>query len=68
VFVRLASFNLKLQLDKCEFLRNDVLYLGLRLTSKGLLPDESKLGAVKEFPIPNTTKKRKGFLGLAGYY
>jgi hypothetical protein len=33
-----------------------------------LLPDKSKLYAVKEFPIPNTTKKRKGFLGLAGYY
>jgi hypothetical protein len=33
-----------------------------------LLPDESKLSAVKEFPIPNTTKKRKGFLDLAGYY
>ena len=39
-----------------------------RLTCKGLLPDESKLSAVKEFPVPNTTKKRKGFLGLAGYY
>jgi len=44
------------------------LYLEHRLTCKGLLPDESKLSAVKEFPIPNTTKKRKGFLGLAGYY
>jgi hypothetical protein len=38
------------------------------LTCKGVLPDESKLSAVKEFPIPNTTKKLKGFLGLAGYY
>jgi hypothetical protein len=31
-----------------------------------LLPDELKLSAVKEFPIPNTTKKLKGFLGFAG--
>ena len=68
VFARLRSYNLKLQHDKCEFLIKEVLYLGHRLTCKGLLPDESKLSAVKEFPIPNTTKKLKGFLGLAGYY
>jgi hypothetical protein len=68
VFARLRSYKLKRQIDKCEFLRNEVLYLGFRLTSKGLLPDESKLNAVKEFPIPNTTKKLKGFVGLAGNY
>jgi len=49
-------------------LRKEVLYLGHRLTCKGLLPDEAKLSEVKKFPIPNTTKKLKGFLGLDGYY
>jgi hypothetical protein len=68
IFARLRSYNLQLQPEKCEFLRNYVLYLGYRLTSNGVLPEESKLIAVKEFPIPNTTKKHKGFLGLAGYY
>ena len=51
VFARLRSYNLKLQPDKCELLRKEVLYLGHRLTCKGLLPDESKLSAVKKFPI-----------------
>ena len=68
MFARLKSYNLKLHPDKCEFLRKDVLYLGHRLTSEGLLPDESKLSAVKEFPIPNTKKELKAFLGLEGYY
>jgi hypothetical protein len=68
VFARLRSYNLKLQPDKCEFLRKEVLYLGHLLTCKVLSPDESKLSAVKEFPIPTNTKKLKGFLGLAGYY
>jgi len=63
VFARLRSYNIKLQPDKCEFLRKEVLYLGHRLTCGGLLLDESKLSPVKEFPIPNTTKKLKGFLG-----
>jgi hypothetical protein len=39
IFARLRSCNLKLQPDKCEFLRKEVLYLGHRLTYKGLLPD-----------------------------
>jgi hypothetical protein len=34
VFARLRSYNLKLQSDKCEFLRKEVLYLGHRLTCK----------------------------------
>jgi hypothetical protein len=68
VFARLRSYNLKLQPDKCKFLRREVLYLGHHLTCNGLLPDKSKLSAVKEFPIHTTTKKRKGFLGIAGYY
>jgi len=68
VFARLRLYNLKLQPYKCEFLRKEVLYLGHRLTCNGLLPNESKLSAVKEFPIPSTTKKLKEFLGLAGYY
>jgi hypothetical protein len=45
-----------------------VLYLRHHLTCNGLLPDKSKLNAVKEFPVPTTTKELKGFLGLAGYY
>ena len=63
VFARLRSYNLKLQPDKCEFFRKKVLYLEHPLTC-----NDSKVSAVKEFPIPNTTKKLKGFLGLAGYY
>ena len=43
------------------------MYLGHRLTCESLLPDESKLSAVKEFPIPNTTKRLTCFLGLAVY-
>ena len=39
VFARLRLYNLKLQPDKCEFLRKEVMYLGHRLTSEGLLPD-----------------------------
>ena len=68
VFARLRVHKLKLQPDKCEFLRKEVTYLGHRLTTKGLLPDFDKVHAMKEFPTPTNTCQLKGFLGLSGYY
>ncbi|XP_043488078.1 uncharacterized protein LOC122515007 [Polistes fuscatus] len=60
--------NLKLQPDKCEFLRREVAYLGHIIGENGVKPDPKKLKAVKEFPRPNNIKSIRQFLGLAGYY
>jgi hypothetical protein len=68
VFARLRMHNLKLQQDKCKFLRKEVTYLGHKLTTQGLFPDSDKVKVVKEFPVPSNTRQLKGFLGLAGYY
>nr|XP_034195210.1 uncharacterized protein LOC117611386 [Osmia lignaria] len=65
---RLREFGLTLQIDKCEFLRKEVTYLGHILTENGVKPDPRKLQAVKEFPIPKTQKNVQQFLGLTGYY
>ena len=57
VFARLRIHNLKLQPDKCEFLRKEVTYLGHKLTTQGLLPDSEKVAAVKKFPTPTNTRQ-----------
>jgi len=68
VIARLRIHNLKLQRDKCEFLRKEFTYLGHKLTTQGLFPDPDKVRAVREFPILTNTRYLKGFFGLAGYY
>jgi hypothetical protein len=68
VFDRMRQRNLKLQPDKCEFLRKEVSVLGHVIGQKGVRPDEKRLKVVKDYPEPKTTTERKGFLGLAGYY
>ncbi|CAI6355228.1 unnamed protein product [Macrosiphum euphorbiae] len=68
VFERLRISNLKLQPDKCNFLKRECVYLGHVITKDGIKPDERKLKAVVEFPIPTTVKNIKSFLGLSGYY
>jgi len=60
---------LKLQLDKCEFLRKEIAYLGHIIGSDGVRPDPNKINAVFKFPIPRNQKNIKQFLGLlVGYY
>jgi transposase InsO family protein len=65
---RLRAANLRLQPDKCEFLRKEVTYLGHVIGEAGVKPDPNKIKAVKSFPRPKNAKNVKQFLGLAGYY
>lgn len=65
---RLRAANLKLQPDKCEFLRPEVMYLGHIIGRDGVRPDPKKVEAVQNFPRPENPKTIKQFLGLAGYY
>lgn len=68
IFDRLRGSNLKLQPDKCNFLRKEIVYLGHVINEKGISPDPSKISAVSTFPVPKTVTQIKSFLGLAGYY
>lgn len=68
VFSRLRNSNFKIQIDKSEFLRKEVQYLGHIITPEGVKPNPEKILSVKEFPIPKTAKEIKSFLGLIGYY
>lgn len=68
VFDRIRNFNLKLQPEKCEFLRKEVAYLGHVISENGVQPNPEKTKAVSEFPIPQSPKDIKSFLGLVSYY
>jgi len=68
VLQRLREHNLKLQIDKCEFLRKEVTYLGYIIFENGILPDPAKLSAVKNFLTLKKIKDVQSFIGLAGYY
>jgi len=56
VLQRLRKHNLKLQVEKCAFLRKEVTYLGHIISEDGILPDPAKVSAVKDFPIPKKVK------------
>ncbi|KMQ91307.1 enzymatic polyprotein endonuclease reverse [Lasius niger] len=62
VLRRLRENNLKLQPEKCEFLRKEVTYLEHIITENGISPDPSKLEAVKNFPTPSKVKDVQAFI------
>ena len=68
VFERLQEQNLKLKPSKCEFFRDQVLYLGHIVSQAGIQTDPAKIEAVKSWPIPQCTKDVRKFLGFTGYY
>lgn len=68
IFNRLRDAGLKIQLDKSEFIKREVAYLGHIVTPEGVKPNPGKIKAIKGYPIPKTTKEIKSFLGLLGYY
>lgn len=68
VFQRLREVELKLQPDKCEFLKPELEYLGHLVTAEGIKPNPQKIEAIKNFKNPKTVTDIKSFLGLTGYY
>ena len=68
LFTRLRDANLKLQPDKCDFLRTEVAYLGHVIGRDGVKPNPEKIIAIKKFPKPTTVRGIRQFLWLSGYY
>lgn len=60
--------HLTLKLSKCRFFETSVNYLGYKISSQGIQPDETKVLAVKNFPIPRNIHEVRQFLGLTGYF
>lgn len=68
IFDRFRRCQLKIQLDKSEFLKKEAEFLGHVVTPDGIKPNPRKLEAIRKYPIPKTTREIKSFLGLIGYY
>lgn len=64
----LRENNLTLKLSKCRFFDNTITYLGYEISANGIRPNEHKILAVKDFPVPQNVHEVRQFLGLAGYF
>jgi hypothetical protein len=68
VLETLRSNQLFVKQSKCSFGATSVAYLGHVILADGVAMDNSKVEAVSSWPVPQSTRGLRGFLGLAGYY
>ena len=64
VFELCREHDLKLHPEKCSFFMNEVTYLGHKCTDKGILPDDSKYSAIKNYPTPTDADSAKRFVAF----
>ena len=55
-------------MDKCNFLKKHIQYLGHNITGSGIKPVLEKIESIKSMPAPTNPTEVKQFLGLVGYY
>ncbi len=63
----LSKRNLRLKPEKCEFLREEVDFLGFVVGRRGIRMDPENLRAVGEWKPPTKVKEVQAFLGLMNY-
>lgn len=68
IFLALREARLKVQIDKCNFLRKETQFLGHVLTAQGVRPNPEKVSIIRELRIPKSAKQIKSFLGVTGFY
>lgn len=68
VLSKLKQANLTINLEKSQFFRSQLKYLGYVVDSSGLRTDPEKVQAILNYPTPSSRKDVKRFLGTATWY
>ena len=67
-FQILEEHNLKVNLEKCEFGRDSVNYLGHVISEQGATPGHDKTEAIRRAQPPTTIRAVKSFIGLCNFF
>ena len=68
LFEKLLSHGLLINLEKCEFGRTHLDFLGHRIDKTGARPLATKVDAIRNFPPPKSTKDLQRFIGMINFY
>ena len=68
VLDRLREHNLTVRPSKCRFGFTQINYLGFVVDGQYLRPQNSKIDALQNIPVPSTKKALRSFLGVISFY
>ncbi|XP_076065222.1 uncharacterized protein LOC143039237 [Oratosquilla oratoria] len=53
---------MRLSLNKCEFFKSKLTFLGYEISSKGIKPPKDRATAISDFPLPQTSQALRRFM------
>ena len=62
------KYRVSFRLDKCEFLRSRVEYVGHDILCQENCPAQSKFDMVNDWPLPELGQSLTSFIGLVNFY
>ncbi|CAH8508541.1 unnamed protein product [Dicrocoelium dendriticum] len=68
IFERFAQYGVTINVDKCIFGQSCVDFLGHRIDHNGIRPLPEKTQAIADYPMPQSFKNLRRFLGMVNYY
>ena len=68
VLACLKKANLKVNINKCQFLMREIKVLGHIIKNGQIKMDPEKVEAITKYASPSNKKELQRFLGLTGYY
>lgn len=68
VLKRLAEYNMRVNLDKCEFLADKIVYCGYVIDRDGIHKRTEKVTAIQQMRRPTNRDEVRAFVGLINYY
>jgi hypothetical protein len=64
----LEDNDLYLKLEKCEFDKTRLEYLGMIIAPERIEMDNTKLQGIQDWPVPRTTRDVRKFMGFCNFY
>lgn len=68
LFQRLRDCNLKLNLEKCQFLLSEILYLGHVISDRGVRPSTRYHDILDKYPVPKDAPETLRFISFCSFY
>ena len=68
VFDRLATHGIVINPNKCLFGVSELEFLGHHINADGISPLPDKVQVVRDFPLPQSQRELRRFIGLVNFY
>lgn len=68
VLQRLQEYGISINIDKCEFGKYKIDFLGYEVSADGIKPPQDRTQIISSYPKPKTIIELRRFLGMLNFY